>query len=165
MGPPSPMSSTARSKGSRPPSAGRSPGAPPWRGTAACALLERDQTFTIVATGIYEAPSPGIDRIDQDLPLGPTAPGTGTYSVTRTGAGVTAYVLDTGVMAGHVEFGGRVEPGTDVTPKPLLGLIGGSAPRYGNTDCNGHGTHVAGTIGGNLWGVAQRREDRARAGS
>ena len=81
----------------------------------------------------------GIDRIDQaNLPL------SGTYTYTRTGEGVTAYVIDTGINVGHSEFGGRATSGFDA-------IDGGTAD-----DCNGHGTHVASTIGGNTLGVAKR---------
>ena len=81
----------------------------------------------------------GTDRIDQNnLPLN------GSYSTTLTGAGVTAYVIDTGVFAGHSEFGGRVSTGYTAI-----------ADGNGSNDCNGHGTHVAGTVGGATVGVAR----------
>ncbi len=82
----------------------------------------------------------GIDRIDQrQLPL------SGTFTYTNTGAGVTAYIIDTGIRFSHTQFGGRAVTGTDtVTP-------GGNA-----ADCNGHGTHVAGTTGGSTYGVAKQ---------
>ncbi len=81
----------------------------------------------------------GLDRIDQRrLPL------SGTFSYTRTGAGVTAYVIDTGVRLTHSQFGGRATSGYDFVNND------GDA-----TDCNGHGTHVAGTIGGSTYGVAK----------
>jgi subtilisin family serine protease len=79
----------------------------------------------------------GLDRIDQrDLPLSTT------YDYTPTGAGVRAYVIDTGIYTGHNEFGGRASIGWD-------GILDGSE------DCNGHGTHVAGTLGGTTYGVAK----------
>ena len=80
----------------------------------------------------------GIDRVDQRaLPL------SGTYSYTNTGAGVTAYIIDTGILLTHSEFGGRATSGYDA-------VDGGSAD-----DCNGHGTHVAGTVGGSTYGIAK----------
>ena len=80
----------------------------------------------------------GLDRTDQrDLPL------TTTYGYTATGAGVTAYVIDTGINAAHTDFGGRAVSGYDA-------VDGGPAD-----DCNGHGTHVAGTVGGSTYGVAK----------
>ncbi|MDF6022789.1 S8 family peptidase [Streptomyces sp. JH34] len=80
----------------------------------------------------------GQDRIDQrNLPLD------GTYDVDGAGAGVTAYILDTGIESAHSEFGGRVGAGYDA--------IGDG--RDGE-DCNGHGTHVAGTVAGATYGVA-----------
>jgi aqualysin 1 len=81
----------------------------------------------------------GLDRIDQaDLPL------SGSYEYDATGAGVTAYIIDTGINAGHSDFGGRVGPGYDAV-----------GDGYGSSDCNGHGTHVAGTVGGATYGVAK----------
>ena len=81
----------------------------------------------------------GLDRIDQArLPL------SGTFSYTNTGAGVTAYVIDTGVRVSHTEFGGRARSGWD--------FVDNDADA---NDCNGHGTHVAGTVGGSTYGVAK----------
>jgi len=81
----------------------------------------------------------GLDRIDQrDLPL------SSTYSFPNRGAGVTAYILDTGILASHVDFTGRVAAGYTAI-----------ADGRGATDCNGHGTHVAGTVGGATWGIAK----------
>ncbi|SEM73715.1 serine protease [Stigmatella aurantiaca] len=81
----------------------------------------------------------GLDRIgQQDLPLN------GAYTHTFTGKGVHAYVIDTGIRATHAEFGGRVS--LDYTGVP-------EGPGAG--DCQGHGTHVAGILGGTTWGVAK----------
>jgi subtilisin family serine protease len=66
-----------------------------------------------------------------------------TYSYNKTGFGVRAYIIDTGIRFGHSQFGGRATSGFDA-------VDGGSAD-----DCNGHGTHVAGTVGGSTYGVAQ----------
>lgn len=85
-------------------------------------------------------PSYGLDRIDQrSLPL------SGTYRTTADGSGVTAYVIDSGILYSHRDFGGRAVKGFDAV------TAGGSA-----VDCDGHGTHVAGTIGGAMYGVAKR---------
>lgn len=79
----------------------------------------------------------GLDRIDQRaLPL------SGTFTYSNTGSGVTAYIIDTGIDYAHNEFGGRASLGHD--------SFGGN----GN-DCNGHGTHVASTTGGRVYGVAK----------
>ena len=80
----------------------------------------------------------GLDRIDQrSLPL------SGTFTYFATGSGVKAYIIDTGIRFSHTQFGGRATTGYDA-------VDGGSAD-----DCNGHGTHVAGTVGGSTYGVAK----------
>ena len=101
------------------------------------AYIERDQVVTIDTTQQNPA-SWGLDRIDQ-----PGLPLSKTFTYASNGAGVTAYVIDTGIRTTHGEFGGRASSGYDV-------VDGGSAD-----DCNGHGTHVAGTIGGATYGVAK----------
>jgi hypothetical protein len=81
----------------------------------------------------------GIDRIDQR-----TLPLSTTYVYNRTGTGVRVYVIDTGIRTTHAEFGTRASVGTD--------LVGDG---QNGQDCNGHGTHVAGTIAGTTYGVAK----------
>ena len=82
----------------------------------------------------------GLDRLDQRvLPLN------GSFAYQADGTGVTAYIFDSGINFAHDEFGGRATTGFDaITP-------GGNA-----ADCNGHGTHVAGTVGGGTYGVAKK---------
>jgi subtilisin family serine protease len=109
------------------------------RASARVAYVEPDRVVTVAATQSMDANGDpwGLDRIDQrPLPL------SRTYTYTRNGAGVYAYVIDTGLQAGHPDFGGRAQNVYDA--------FGGS----GN-DCHGHGTHVGGTIGGATWGVAK----------
>jgi subtilisin family serine protease len=81
----------------------------------------------------------GIDRIDQRaLPL------SGSYTYDTTASNVHAYIIDTGILLTHSQFGGRAVSGTDAVDNDTNA-----------TDCNGHGTHVAGTVGGSTYGVAK----------
>ena len=103
------------------------------------ASVEPDQVMRADVTQSMDANGDpwGLDRIDQGaLPL------SRTYTYTSTGAGVHAYIIDTGIWTLHPEFGGRANNVFDA---------------YGATgeDCNGHGTHVSGTIGAATYGVAK----------
>lgn len=94
------------------------------------AYIEQDATISIETT--QTGATWGIDRIDQrNRPL------SGTYTYTATGAGVRVYIIDTGIRTTHTQFGGR------------------ASTVYGSADCHGHGTHVAGTVGGSTYGVAK----------
>ena len=100
-------------------------------------LIEADQEMSIIATQTNA--TWGLDRIDQrNLPLSTT------YSYDSDGTGVRSYILDTGIRAGHTGFGGRVSSGYTAI-----------SDGRGTDDCNGHGTHVAGTVGSGTWGVAK----------
>ncbi|MBB5920253.1 subtilisin family serine protease [Actinoalloteichus hoggarensis] len=103
----------------------------------AVAYVEQNQRVSIHDT--QQDPTWGLDRIDQrELPLDDS------YTYGNTAAGVAAYVIDTGVQPTHVEFGGRAVAAFDSVGDGQDGV-----------DCNGHGTHVAGTIGGTEFGVAK----------
>jgi subtilisin family serine protease len=101
------------------------------------AYIEADQVMSIDAT---QSPATwGIDRIDQrNLPL------SNSYTYNHDGTGVYAYIIDTGILITHNEFGGRASVGYDAIGDGRNGI-----------DCNGHGTHVAGTVGGSTYGVAK----------
>ncbi|MEH1099474.1 S8 family peptidase [Micromonospora sp. CPCC 205561] len=103
----------------------------------AVAYVEQNHTVSISGTQT-NPPSWGLDRIDQRaLPLN------SSYTYPNTASNVHAYIIDTGIRFSHSDFGGRATSGFDA-------VDGGSAD-----DCNGHGTHVAGTVGGSAYGVAK----------
>jgi aqualysin 1 len=102
------------------------------------AYIEADQLMSIDSIQ-SPAPSWGLDRIDQDkLPL------SNSYTYNFTGSGVTAYIIDTGIYISDSDFGGRATVGYDSVGDGRNGI-----------DCNGHGTHVSGTVGGAKYGVAK----------
>ncbi|HET9786034.1 MAG TPA: S8 family peptidase [Pyrinomonadaceae bacterium] len=98
-------------------------------------FVEEDGVVTADAT--QTNPPWGLDRIDQrNRPLN------GTYVYNWTGSGVRAYIIDTGIRTSHSQFGGRASN--------VFDAFGGNG-----ADCHGHGTHVAGTVGGSTYGVAK----------
>jgi subtilisin family serine protease len=103
------------------------------------AYVEPDQVVQVSGTEPAPPAPWGLDRVDQrSLPLSTN------YSWGTTGAGVTVYGIDTGILSTHVEFSGRLLPGAD--------FVKG---KWSTEDCNGHGTHTAGTFGGMMYGVAK----------
>jgi subtilisin family serine protease len=116
------------------------------------ASVQRDGVISISGfpTVTEDAGSWGLDRVDQrDLPL------SDSYSYTSDGTGVTVYVMDTGIRATHVEFSDGAG-GSRAWSSAETDFVSND-PRAG-ADCNGHGTHVAGTVGGNTYGVAKNVE-------
>lgn len=99
------------------------------------AAVELDQKVTLQATTSLWS----LDRIDQRTGRD------GQYNIGDEGAGVNVYVMDSGINSSHTDFSGRILPGWN-------GLNDGT----GTSDCNGHGTHVAGTVAGTKYGVAKK---------
>jgi subtilisin family serine protease len=107
------------------------------------AYIEPDQVVQADGTQQMDAAGNpwGLDRIDQHpLPL------SGSYTYATTGSGVFAYIIDTGIQADHPQFALRVGS----RAQDVFDVFGGTGK-----DCNGHGTHVAGTVGGKTYGVAK----------
>ena len=99
-------------------------------------LVERNQVMSIGATQT-PTPSWGLDRIDQH-----NLPANNTFSYPTGGAAVHVYIIDTGIRLTHSDFSNRIGNGFDAV------TVGGNA-----NDCNGHGTHVAGTAAGTTYGI------------
>jgi subtilisin family serine protease len=120
--------------------------AAPMSSTAAAAIANRPNVRSVTQDGevtlsATQSPTPswGLDRIDQrNLPLD------NSYVYNQTGAGVRAYIIDSGIRITHNDFGGRAAYGYDFYDNDTIAQ-----------DCNGHGTHVAGTVGGSAYGVAK----------
>ncbi|MFL6027575.1 MAG: S8 family serine peptidase [Friedmanniella sp.] len=107
------------------------------RGDGDVASITRDER--VHSTSVQKNPTWGLDRIDQRA-----TPRNRTYRYNTTGKGVTAFLLDTGIRLRHQQFGSRARSGIDFVD-------------YDDdaSDCDGHGTHVAGTVGGSTYGVAK----------
>jgi subtilisin family serine protease len=103
-------------------------------------VVRVEQDGVVTTSEVQSSATWGLDRIDQAL-----LPLNGAYTFNHTGSGVTAYIIDTGIRYDHVEFEGRARFGFDAFNDGQNGA-----------DCQGHGTHVAGTVGGRTWGVAKR---------
>jgi subtilisin family serine protease len=101
------------------------------------AAVTADQPYRI--NDVQSGAQYGLDRIDQRTGL------SGSYTYNATGAGVRVYGLDTGILPTHNDFGGRASIGYDSVGDGRGGL-----------DCNGHGTHTAGTMAGSVYGVAKQ---------
>ena len=108
------------------------------RRDGAVAYVEQDRVVRVADTQLHP-PSWGLDRVDQrNRPLDMS------YTNPSGAADVTAYIIDTGIRITHQDFGGRASHGIDTVDND-----------FDASDCNGHGTHVAGTLGGASYGVAK----------
>ncbi|WP_031226436.1 S8 family serine peptidase [Alcanivorax sp. P2S70] len=112
--------------------------------------IEPDRTVAAIAT--QNNATWGLDRVDQ-----PLLPLDNRYQYPNSGGqDVTVYVVDTGLRSTHSDFTGRVSPGRNFVSSGGFLFGGGSVDPADTEDCNGHGTHVAGTAVGTTWGVAKQ---------
>ncbi|MBB3046316.1 subtilisin family serine protease [Litorivivens lipolytica] len=124
--------------------------------------VEQDAIARISKKTVQQGATWGLDRLDQrDLPLDKQ------FSYTLTGSNTHTYIVDTGIRSDHKDFAGRLGKGVNTSddPKqppaglldPIFAALFGEKekPDDPTNDCNGHGTHVAGTAGGTEWGVAK----------
>lgn len=110
--------------------------------------IEQDQTVSLRETPVAQVENQatwGLDRIDQV-----TRPLDSAYHYNYQGTGINAFIIDTGIRSDHIEFTGRIKPGFNVAPDSA-----GVTDSANTADCNGHGTHVSGTVGGTIFGVAK----------
>lgn len=111
----------------------------------------QDRLIYLEETNTQEYPTWGLDRLDQRDGLLDRA-----YSYNATGAGVNAYIMDSGIRYSHEEFNQRASLGVDLVKQyPDEEYDKDDPDLEPGNDCGGHGTHVAGTVGGTKYGVAK----------
>jgi subtilisin family serine protease len=101
--------------------------------------IEADQEVHVAACSSQSSAEWGLDRVGE---TSINLDGIYRYD-SNAGSGVDAYIVDTGILITHTDFGGRAKWGANYADST-------------NSDCNGHGTHVAGTVGGTVYGIAKK---------